>query len=162
MILGPSWVELAFDMPSVPNPIPPEPWSQCSVPGCRERTHERKPYCLTHLDKMTHAAAILRELARREAELIAAARSWENVDLNGSRAQEILGLLRIRGETTLRRLYQEVAKDEHKKRLVHRGLPGYLEALKRANLIVMYERYTDHGLMTFVKLKTIVVKDPRP
>ena len=103
----------------------------CRVPGCGHATTERKPYCIDHIDRLPYVKELQAELAHRDAEEMAAAssrRGWKAVELEGSRAREIVDQLAVKGAQTPKRLAITVE-------IRPNSLENYLSALERAGLV---------------------------
>jgi hypothetical protein len=80
--------------------------NQCGVELCTEPTANGKPYCLDHLDLVQRADALISEVNARqreiEAVLAAGPEGWRRVDVAGSVAQDILGIVEVYGPQTIR------------------------------------------------------------
>lgn len=98
--------------------------------GCGRPTTERKPYCIEHLDRLPYVQDLQAELQMREAEELAAAgrKGWRAVEIDGSRAREIIDQLAVRGAQTPKRLAITVE-------IKPSSLENYLAALERAGLV---------------------------
>lgn len=70
----------------------------CAVRGCPGDAHQGKPYCLRHLPQMPYALRVVLELEEREREVeLVRARGPAAVNVQGSRARELLDLLETHG-----------------------------------------------------------------
>ena len=103
---------------------------ECSVSGCKEPTTEYKPYCIEHIDRVPHASAISDYLKDREVEERRAARrnGWKHIDVNGSRAREIVNYLVVHGAQSPKRLAINIE-------IAPAALEAYLVAMERAKLV---------------------------
>src|ERR1051326_9142467 len=79
-----------------------QPRDHCRASGCPNATHEHKPYCLDHIDRMRVAQEITAQLAVREKEEKRASRlrGWQKIVMNGTRAQEIVNHVAVIGGLT--------------------------------------------------------------
>jgi hypothetical protein len=107
------------------------PREKCQAQGCTKATTD-KDFCIDHIEFSPHAKAVLAGLDRRaeEERKATSRRGWKFVDVNGSRAQEIVEHLQSVGAQTPRRLAFTVD-------LSPEALNAYLVALKKAKLIKM-------------------------
>jgi hypothetical protein len=100
----------------------------CRKRGCTNATTEHKPFCSSHVDENDYAREIKEALANREMEERLANRRKPVIDVDGSRAQEIVEYMRFVGVQTPKRLAVELD-------LSPTELEAYLSALERAQLL---------------------------
>jgi hypothetical protein len=102
----------------------------CRVKGCTTKTAENKPYCIDHIEQSPHAKRILDYLAEREVEEDRATRpsGWKRIDVNGSRAREIMEYLAIHGAQSPKRLALKVE-------IAPAALDAYITALEKAKAV---------------------------
>lgn len=120
----------------------------CGVETCTELTTNKKPFCQTHMDRLKHADSLSAEIARREVEEQVAATgvdAWRSVDVAGSRAQEILGVLETQGSQTPERLATLSG-------IKARAIAAYVKALEQAGRVQILRFSTDHGPKVMVSL----------
>lgn len=91
-------------------------------------------------------AELKAHLAGMAGEAIVAARRARDVDTDGTRAREIVGLLAVRGAMTPKRLRIELADPG----LSQRGVTGYLTALERAGLVEVLALGSRRGQARYV------------
>jgi len=101
----------------------------CRVTGCGQVTSDKKPYCVDHIDRLPYVAQVRDELARREAETLAAAtrRGWRGIDTTTGAAREIVHELAVKGAQTPGRLAKSVELNMDQ-------VEGYVSALERAGI----------------------------
>jgi hypothetical protein len=142
-----------YSLPAVAREIDEGSRSQfCGVEGCGELTTKKKPFCQTHIEQVTHGRTLSEELKQRKEEqvrvLAKGKKGWKEVDLNGSRAQELLNVLEVQGALTPEGLASKLAIDV-------RVLAGYIHAFERVGRVRVFAFETGargrKALVTLVK-----------
>lgn len=86
---------------------------RCTLAGCDQPTHEKKPFCTDHVELHPYAKTVLAEIEARHAEQAKVkARGWRAVNLTGSTARDLLLELRLRGKRTTPRLSRDLVLPE--------------------------------------------------
>jgi DNA-binding transcriptional ArsR family regulator len=115
----------------------PHPRELCVV--CSSATTGRKPFCIDHLEELPYVAALREELAAREA---------KRLNLDGSRAQELIEMIALRGAVTPKRLALVVDLGEAE-------LMRHIRALERAGFVTTItlgsRRGTSRRIVTLTK-----------
>jgi hypothetical protein len=128
----------------------------CTVDGCRRTTNDRKPFCLDHIDRMPYARQIASEIEARDREALAVGLGpCDHVDLAGSRAREIVDVLRCHRALSLERLAELVCLD-------HETFTAYARALERAGLVRMFSSCDSDHSKRPVHVVAIVEGEPCP
>lgn len=126
----------APEVTKIPSRRPPS--DPCRIPGCTQKTTEGKPFCYDHLHYNRHAAEVLAEIKRREEELERAAkRGKQAVDLDGTRAQDILTALGVHHVLSPEKLWQVAFQDleDEMEEVVAELAQAYVEALVASGLV---------------------------
>lgn len=101
----------------------------CEHASCTQRTRDGKPFCLDHVEDHPYVQALVVKIAEREAQDERVKRAWEEADLAGVTAREILLHLDLHGARTEERLVRELHLDL-------RVVTNYLMALSASGQIV--------------------------
>jgi hypothetical protein len=104
----------------------------CGVENCLDAPTKGKPYCSEHLELVERADALIAEVRARETEihavLSAGPEGWRRVDVNGSVAKDILGVIEVYGPKPLR----DIGRLAQLKAAI---VVPYIQALRAANLV---------------------------
>lgn len=115
--------------PSGPRPPRGKP---CGVENCVEITAKGKPFCFDHLDLMQRADSLIAEVNARNEEiervLAAGTEGWSLVDVKGSVAQDILGIIEVYGPQTVRTIARAAT-------LTQAVVVPYVKALRSRGLV---------------------------
>lgn len=117
-------------------PAPPSQAKICDVYNCWRTTREGKPFCTEHVELHPEIIALKAEIARREREAQLAHNGKRHLlDVNGSLAREILGIIQERGATV-----ERISRSAH---LSHDGATSFLRALAEAGLVALSKNRRD-------------------
>lgn len=102
----------------------------CSVIGCETQSVGGKSFCIEHIEQATHAKRVIDTRIKRAKELSMATKpnGWRNIDVHGSRAQEIIARICLEGAISPSNLANRVE-------LGRASLDAYLMALEAAGLV---------------------------
>jgi predicted transcriptional regulator len=89
-----------------------------------------KPHCIKHIDQSPHAKRVIEAKTKRSKELSTATKpeGWRTIDVNGSRAREIIAKLKLMGAMSPSNLATQVE-------LGKTTIEAYLVALEAAGLV---------------------------
>ena len=91
---------------------------RCTVDGCEQVTHARKPYCIDHLDRLPYVRWLQEELGRRS----------ESASPSTVVDQDIVRQLSLHGPLTIPRLAREAEVSAS-------ALEARLKSLEKAGLV---------------------------
>lgn len=124
----------------------------CEARGCSRTPSFGKSACEEHITRLPYASQLEAEVKARKDEDTIALTAWESLDVNSSRCQEALRMIREEGALSVAGLGLRLELDRSTKDEPRAIAMGYVRALERAGLVRSFEKLGRHGRKPYVEV----------